>query len=65
MQLMPELISECCLSEHLKRQFFTCLKTLFLGYANVKRTFQFIILQSLWEHYFWMFSEHFKTSNNI
>jgi len=32
---------------------------------NVKEAFYFIILQTLWDCYFWMFSECSETSSNI
>ncbi len=35
----------------------------FSGYANIKGKFNFIILQTLWEHYFLMYSERSETHN--
>ncbi len=32
---------------------------------NIKGMFNFIILQTLWERYFGMFSERSETSNNV
>ncbi len=37
----------------------------FNDYANVKEHCVFIILQTLWECYFWTFSEHSETSSEI
>ncbi len=36
-----------------------------IGYANSKETFHLIVLQTLWECYFWMFCKHSKISCNI
>ncbi len=41
------------------------LKMFSLAYVNMKWTFHFIILHTLCERYFWMFSEHSKTSRIV
>ncbi len=50
-------------------QFLKCFKKFFLVMLtleeNIKGMFNFIILQTLWERYFGMFSERSETSNNV
>ncbi len=43
---------------------FNFWKHLFFGYIQILRE-HFIILQTLWERYFWKFYEHFKASSNF
>ncbi len=48
-----------------KTVWLNILEMFFLGYANIKGTFHFNILQALCECYLWMFSERSETINNI
>jgi len=45
--------------------FFVCLKTFFLVIQFIKGIFHFIILQTLWERYFCVFSDRSEQGSNI
>ncbi len=62
--LLMFLFSKNCIAIIQSIQFFLCFNNRYIN-ASVKRTFHFVLLQTLCECYFWMFFELSETSSNI